>query len=279
MPELSENAAYWDGGFHWRRGGDEWSDWWGGPEPQWQATVYPRIEPFLPARRLLEIAPGYGRWTHFLRDHCDELIGIDLSAECIQACRRRFRGDRRLSFHVNDGKSLLAVQDRSVEFIFSFDSLVHVEEEVIDAYIAELTRVLGDDGVAFLHHSNMASYSPEDVGPRIPHWRAGSVSAESVAESARRVGLNCFKQELVAWGADHQFLSDSFSWITRIGAKHDRPRDVFANETFMDEAHQAHARSLEAQDVQKPRGILMSSLLRLARRGDGARGTERARPG
>jgi SAM-dependent methyltransferase len=248
MPGLNENAVYWDGGFHWRHRGDEWSDWWGGPEPQWHATIYPRIEPFLPACLLLEIAPGYGRWTQFLRDYCDRLIGIDLSAKCVRACRRRFWRDRRLRFQANDGKSLAAVRDGAIDFVFSFDSLVHVEQDVMDAYLAELARVLSDDGVAFLHHSNMASYSPEDVGPRIPHWRAGSVSAETVAETAARAGLHCFRQELVGWGADHDFLNDSFTWLARTDSKRDRPREVVANAAFMEEAERARRRSRSATE-------------------------------
>ena len=267
MPELSENSGYWDGGFHWRYGGDEWSDWWGSPTRQWRATLYPRVEQFLPTGRLLEIAPGFGRWTQFLRDHCEELIGIDLSAKCVEACRRRFRRDRRLSFHVNDGKSLAPIQDRTVEFTFSFDSLVHAEQDVMDAYLAELARVLSDDGIAFLHHSNMAAYTTEQVGRRIPHWRSGSVSAESVAQTAATVGLNCFRQELVTWGADHQFFSDSFTWIARTGSKHDRPRAVVANATFMEEARLARPRiRLRGYAGRKAKRPATSALLRLLRR-------------
>ena len=245
MPDLNENVNYWDGGFHWRHGGDEWSDWWGGPQSQWQATVYPRIEEFLPAGRLLEIAPGYGRWTQFLRDHCDELAGIDLSVRCVKACRRRFRRDRRLTFHVNDGKSLAAVGDGMIDFAFSFDSLVHVEQDIMEAYVAELARVLDNDGVAFVHHSNMAAYASEAVGPRIPHWRSASVSAQSVAQSARAVGLTCFKQELVGWGSDHEFLSDTFTLLTRTGSMYDRPPEVVENSAFMQEAEQALAGTSE----------------------------------
>jgi ubiquinone/menaquinone biosynthesis C-methylase UbiE len=267
MPELNENVAYWDGDFNWRQGGDEWSEWWGGPRAQWRATIYPRVKEFLPARRVLEIAPGYGRWTQFLRHHCDELIGIDLSAECIEACRLRFRRDRRLSFHANDGKSLAAVQDGTVDFVFSFDSLVHVEQDVMDAYLAELARVLSVDGVGFLHHSNMAAYATEDGQP-IPHWRARSVSAETVAQSAADVGLNCFRQELVAWGADHEFLNDSFTWIARAHSTHDRPREVIANATFMEEAHQAlgHAIRWRRYGVRNAKRAATSALVRLARR-------------
>jgi hypothetical protein len=239
MPELEENAAYWDGGFHWRYGGDEWSKWWGDPESQWLATIYPRIAEFLPVRRLVEIAPGYGRWTQFLRNYCEELVGVDLSARCVKACRRRFRWKRSLSFHVTDGKSIPGVDDGTADFVFSFDSLVHVEQNVMDAYLGELGRVLDQNGVAFLHHSNMAAYTIDEVGSRIPHWRAGSVSAEAVAETAAGYGLSCFKQELINWGDDHEFLSDSFTWIARIGSHQDRPAAVLTNRRFMDEPRQA----------------------------------------
>jgi SAM-dependent methyltransferase len=239
MPDLAENAAYWDGQFHWRYGGDEWSRWWGSPEAQWRATVYPRIEAYLPVTRLVEIAPGYGRWTQFLQHHCEQLIGIDLSRKCVKACRKRFRKARSLSFHANDGRSLSAVGDGEADFVFSFDSLVHVEQDVIEDYVAELARILSPEGVVFLHHSNMAAYPREEVGARIPHWRSGSVSAQTVAETAARVGLSCFKQELLPWGTDHDFLTDGFSWITRPGSAHDRPREVLSNTEFMREAQGA----------------------------------------
>ena len=238
MPELEENITYWERDFHWRHGGDEWSDWWGSPEAQWRATVWPRVRAYLPAQRAVEIAPGFGRWTEFLREHCDELIGVDVAEKCVKACRRRFRRDRRLTFFANDGRSLPMVASGCAGFVFSFDSLVHVERDVMDAYVREVARILRDDGVAFLHHSNMAGY---DVGRHLPHWRSGSVSAETVAATASEVGLSCFAQELVPWGNDHDYLSDAFTWVARAGSRHDHPREVVTNEAFMDEAARAQA--------------------------------------
>jgi hypothetical protein len=46
------------------------------------AAFYPRIHKYLPAKRILEIAPGFGRWTRFLIPSCEELKGIDLSSKC-----------------------------------------------------------------------------------------------------------------------------------------------------------------------------------------------------
>ena len=47
------------------------------------------------------------------------------------------------------------VEDGSIDFVFSFDSLVHVEADVLDAYLDQLARKLTPDGVGFIHHSNM----------------------------------------------------------------------------------------------------------------------------
>ena len=64
-----------------------------------------------------------------------------------------------ISYHVNDGKSLAMVPDESVNFAFSFDSLVHADLDVLRAYLVELRNKLSPDGVAFLHHSNIGAYA------------------------------------------------------------------------------------------------------------------------
>ena len=142
------------------------------------------------------------------------------------------------------------MRNRWVDFVFSFDSLVHVEQDVVDAYIVEIARVLNVDGVAFLHHSNMAAYGAEAAGP---HWRSASVSADTVSKSAAAVGLNCFRQELVSWGEEHHFLNDSFTWITRPGSEHDSPREVLVNAAFMEETRRARERYVK-QESQRGRG-------------------------
>jgi hypothetical protein len=50
------------------------------------------------------------------------------------------------------------VGDGSIDFAFSFDSLVHVEADALASYVAGLARVLTEKGVAFLHHSNYGAY-------------------------------------------------------------------------------------------------------------------------
>jgi SAM-dependent methyltransferase len=230
VPLLSDNVSMWNVSYDWSQRGDEWSDAWGGPSYQWWVTLQSRIQGYLPAGRILEIAPGYGRWTHYLRDLCDELLAVDIADTAIAHCRERFAGDPRLRFEVNDGTSLAAAADRSIDLVFSFDSLVHAEADVIAGYLQEFSRVLDDDGVAFIHHSNMGSYEPGAYDPNNIHWRATSVSAALVERLAVSVGLRCVSQEQVAWGSQH--LNDCFTVLTRAGSRWDRDNVVVQNDDF-----------------------------------------------
>ena len=119
MPSIRENLHTWNIGYNWKNSGDEWSEVWGGPDMQWHGAILPRIHLFLPAKSILEIAPGFGRWTQFLKDHCESLSVLGLSETCIEACKARFHSCSHISYHVNDGKSLDMIQNESIDFVFS----------------------------------------------------------------------------------------------------------------------------------------------------------------
>jgi ubiquinone/menaquinone biosynthesis C-methylase UbiE len=270
MPSIEKNIDKWNEEYGWEVSGDEWSQPWGNPNAQWFGSIYPRIQGFLPASTILEIAPGFGRWTEFLLPNCDKLIGVDVAPKCVEACTRRFADHPEASFFVNDGHSLPMVADSSVDFAFSFDSLVHVELETLGDYLTELSRVLKPDGVAFLHHSNYGTYrrSAHRLAPlqgtfdrlsgrvrdrllhigvyRAYHWRA-DVTAAEFATRSETAGLNCVGQELVNWEGG-VLLLDSMSIVTRPGSKWDRPNHVVKNRLFRLEAKSIRL-SAEAHDV------------------------------
>jgi SAM-dependent methyltransferase len=259
MPTVEENLKVWNNDYHWYLNGDEWSEAWGSARAQWYGSIFPRVHPFLPASAVLEIAPGFGRWTEFLLGHCDTLIGIDVAPRCIEACRKRFADYSGASFEINDGKSVPMIADSSIDFVFSFDSLVHVEAEVLLDYLMELTRILKPDGVAFLHHSNYGAYrhSTQVLRPiqgvirhlpsklrtgltltgirRESGWRAQSVSGASFAQLCRKAEMRCVGQELVNW-AGGIMLQDAISIVTRPGSRWDRPNRTVKNWTFRSEA-------------------------------------------
>jgi ubiquinone/menaquinone biosynthesis C-methylase UbiE len=262
MGSIEENRELWSNKYGWPGGGDEWSAAWGSTAMEWYGSLMPRLHLWLPAKTILEIAPGFGRWTQFLKDLGQRLIIVDLSERCIIECQERFADADNISYHVNDGRSLSMVEDSMVDFAFSFDSLVHVEADVIEAYLRELARTLAADGVAFIHHSNVGAYRRrlargrlvhritrrhrrlKRLGARItasrlaygnPEWRAESVTADLVDALCRDAGLECRSQELVNWGSG-PLLIDCFSVITRPGSRWALPRVVRVNPRFMDEA-------------------------------------------
>jgi SAM-dependent methyltransferase len=244
MPSLAQNVMVWDLAYEWPKDGDEWSAAWGGSANQWSMWLYPRVQAFLPAARVLEIAVGHGRWTQYLARSCDELLGVDIAQTAVEHCRRRFSGDPRLTFEVNDGTSLAIAEARSIDFVFSFDSLVHAEADVLAGYLAEIERVLTDDGVAFLHHSNVAALGAGVDVERI-HWRAPSVSAEIVERFAAGVGLNAVIQEPLAW--EEGILTDCVSVIARPGSRWDQgPNRVVPNPYY--------------RTHETPRGLAVASL-------------------
>lgn len=257
MPSVEDNKRAWDGTYSWAQRGDEWSSAWGGAAMQWYGTLLPRIHRFLPAGRVLEIACGHGRWTQFLKDRCSALVAVDLSRECVDACRERFSAWPHLEFHLTDGRSLDIVDDHSVDFVFSFDSLVHADTAVLDAYLAQLPRILTHDGAAFLHHSNLGEYQARyrrvrsvpllepvlrrlGVLDRNLHWRDPEVSAARVAEMALRHGLSTISQEIVPWGTKRAYI-DCFSTLVLPGSALARSNRVFRNAAFAREAGQLAA--------------------------------------
>src|SRR3954469_21448802 len=176
MADVEENLAVWSTDWDWSTQGDEWSAWWGDTHALWYGALLPRIHAFLPAGTILEIAPGYGRWTQFLKEECERLVAVDLTERCIDACRERFSDATNIEYHVNDGRSLDMVADGSIDFAFSFDSLVHAEADVVGAYVEQLARKLSPDGIGFIHHSNIGGYRRLlTLARKVPPHRLGDL--------------------------------------------------------------------------------------------------------
>jgi Methyltransferase domain len=273
MPTVEQNLFWWGKAEGWPDDGDKWSEQWGGTELEWSTSIFPRIRQFIPVHTILEIAPGFGRWTQFLKQSCQQLIAVDVSPACVERCKERFAADPHVRCYVNDGKSLAMVEDGSIDFAFSFDSLVHVEADVIVAYLKQLARKLKPGAFAFLHHSNLGAYSnsiwlpkaiesPLGGGQATPmsrsmwlrrrmhsmltDWglvntfdnRAESMSAKVLREACDTAGLECRSQELVNWNHGRSLI-DCFSVVTPAGGHSRRPLRVLKNPHFMDEAQRA----------------------------------------
>ncbi|HLY44293.1 MAG TPA: class I SAM-dependent methyltransferase [Stellaceae bacterium] len=230
MPSLDPHATYWSQRYDWSSRGEEWSATWGGSEAQWFGAIYPRLHRFLPAHAIVEIGPGYGRWTKFLLPLCAHYTGVDISEKCIDACTLSFSTATHAAFILNDGVSLDSVPDGSIDLVFSFDSLVHAELQVLAGYTSHILSKLTATGVAFLHHSNAASVG--ELGWE--HGRGLSVSNENVAELVSQSGGKILIQEIINWGGGA--MLDCLTLFCQERAYAEFASIKLNNPHFMDEA-------------------------------------------
>lgn len=184
--------------------GEEWSTPWGNYSAQWYGSLYPRTARFLPAESILEIAPGQGRWSRFIIPMAKRYVGVDINEYCVQSCKDRFSGFPHAEFYRNDGLTFPMITEGCVDFIFSFDSLVHVDLPVMESYIKECLRVLKPNGSAFLHHSNAGEFPPESRAAQIAKrcYRAMDVTADAVKASIETGGGVPILQERINWQND-----------------------------------------------------------------------------
>ncbi|MEN3369251.1 MAG: hypothetical protein V7609_1394 [Verrucomicrobiota bacterium] len=238
--------------YEWIEAGEEWSEPWGGSAAQWFGSILPRIQAGLPANTVLEIASGFGRWSYNLKEHCSHLRLVDPAVECIEACRRRFAAETHLTYHVNDGQSIEMIPNGSIDFVFSFDSLVHVHREIVEAYLAQLADKLPEEGTGFIHYSNLGQYA-SSIARRVrklmskrglvgaDHQRDSEMTAELFRARAEHHGLKCLSQELVNWRGRR--LIDCFSTVARQDSKWKAAVHPFRNPNFMLEARLIRRRS------------------------------------
>jgi SAM-dependent methyltransferase len=235
--------------YDWRKAGEEWSQPWGSSAAQWTGTIFPRIRDCLPTGTILEIGSGFGRWTHYLKDYCEKLWAVDKSSECIEACRERFATESHVHCYLNDGRSLSMIPDGSIDFVFSFDSFVHPNRDIIEAYLRELRMKLKMGGKGFIHHSNFGEYV-DSLRERVPkslakpliklnildwaHHRNPDMSADLFRALCAQNGLHCISQELVNWRGRR--LIDCLSLFVRSDSAPQTPAKIISNPKFMREA-------------------------------------------
>jgi SAM-dependent methyltransferase len=115
----------------WKSEGTEahYGDQWGDPETvDMLKRVRDRfITPHVvSSKTALEIGSGGGRWTQYLLGF-DRVYCVDINREMFHYMIERFGGAPQLSFCETDGQSFPGVPRRSVDFVFTFGTFVHLD--------------------------------------------------------------------------------------------------------------------------------------------------------
>lgn len=250
MSSASDNEDNYEK-FDWSTASEEWMAPWGGTRALWLTSIFPRIGQFLPADRIVEIGCGYGKIAKVLHAFTStELVLFDISEDCVEKCALVFEESPKTRCLKTDGRSLPDVADNSVDLVFSFYSLVEADAETVQAYLQECGRVLRNDGVAFLHHSNLGMYYQNkdiEVDERLrllAGYRDTSIDTERVQELADDNDLVCIRQECINWDIK-EILSDCFSTLVRPGSKWIQEPKLVLNPEFLSERKRAAKRAHE----------------------------------
>ena len=155
---IEQNIHRWNERHLWPKDGDEWD---GQARAchvsytKWKNSLAQHlITPYATGKTVLEIAPGHGRWTEYIVAVSSKIILADLSPNCIDHCKKRFARFDNMEYYITDGKSLPSNLNGSVDFVFSFDSFVHMDSTTIYLYLKEISRVMKHGGKAIIHHAN-----------------------------------------------------------------------------------------------------------------------------
>lgn len=121
------------------------------PSPEWAEYLHGEVLPAVAEDRelggtLIEVGPGPGASTEWLRHRVDRLVAVEIDAEAADALRARF-ADTNVEVVVADATAL-PFEDASFDSAGSFTMLHHLPTAALqNAVLAEMLRVLRPGGV------------------------------------------------------------------------------------------------------------------------------------
>jgi predicted methyltransferase len=146
---------------------------WGNPD-SYQPLIPVRdhwLLPYVqPGHTAIEIGPGGGRWTRYLLGF-RRLYVVEYYPELLAEFRKNFSQPNIVEI-LNNGTDFPGIPVGSVDFVFSFGVFVHLDADIIRAYLAKLHTVIHPATQLVIHYSDKtkpaAQHSPgfSDNDPR-----------------------------------------------------------------------------------------------------------------
>src|SRR3954451_10042667 len=128
---------------------------WGDPElvPPLLYTKQRFVDPYVtPGKTGLEIGPGGGRWTRYLLGF-DHVYVVDFHQELLDEFVRNITADNVTRVR-NHGTDFPGVPERSIDYVLSFGTFVHLDAHVIKQYLANMRPILAPGSSVVLHYTD-----------------------------------------------------------------------------------------------------------------------------
>lgn len=142
-------------------------------EKEWLESGRKRVAEFLAASRyrptgqdtLVDIGCGVGRNSFAFAEHFGEVVGVDVSEVMVDKAKalKSKLGASNVRFVHGNGVDLRFLDDASVDFAFSYVTLIHVPgPHIIKNYVREMERVVRPGGTLF--------FQLPTFPPGMAHW-------------------------------------------------------------------------------------------------------------
>ena len=101
----------------------------------------------------MDLGCGGGRWTRYLLGF-KIVYAVDYYEELLTEFRRTFGRVRHVKPIKNNGTDFPGVDPQSVDYILSFGVFGHLNQDLIDSYLANIKTILKPGGNVVIHYSD-----------------------------------------------------------------------------------------------------------------------------
>ena len=109
----------------------------------------------------LEIGPGGGRWTRYLLSF-RKVYAVDYHQLLLDELQLNFKVPHLIPVK-NNGSDFPGVTPESVDFIFSFGTFVHLDLDIIIAYLESMKDIIKPDGNIVIQYSDKTKKIARDT--------------------------------------------------------------------------------------------------------------------
>jgi SAM-dependent methyltransferase len=110
--------------------------------------------PYVSARhRAVEVGPGGGRWTRYLLGF-ETIYAVDYHQELLDELARNFGRHRNILRVKNNGTDFPGIDRGSIDYLFSFGTFVHLDFNLIEAYLVAIHEIMKPGGNVVIQYSD-----------------------------------------------------------------------------------------------------------------------------
>ena len=144
--------------------GDVYGVHWGDPEKQRGLSFVKEFYLQYHIDRLtnvVEIGPGGGRWTRYMLN-CNHIYAVDYHQELLDELKKNY-DSKNMIFVKNNGTDFPNIPDAEIDFIFSFGVFVHMDIDIIDAYLGNMKRLLKPTSNVVIQYSDKTKRAAQRI--------------------------------------------------------------------------------------------------------------------